>query len=421
MLRVRLAFLICLLVCLAMTARQLHRPNLADFQVYDAAAELVHEHQSAHIYDDADTGALFGLRFVKPDLPLGQAARRLGIQRVRLYIYPPILADLLVPLTFVSAATAGKLWLCINLAALLLTTFLVAGLLNVRWRSFGGLALLVGLFALFSTLFCLVWGQVTIVLLLLWTAGLACYQRRWYAASAALFALATAIKLTPLLVIVPLLIWRERKWLIAFLTSLAILIGVMFAVNGTASLHDYIAHVMPSMSGGVPDLQNKSLFSSSEMLWVSLHGGAIDPTVTLAVPRLVASGAKALSAAILIGALLLVFRLGRRMSMDNRLLALALFALLSVAVAPISWKHAYVVAFLPLALLWTRAFRGGISSFHLLLLSFCSIELGSFLFDSIAIKVTHGVLLGLLSFLAPATAILLALAVLASMRRTEVA
>ncbi len=428
--RVRIAFGFALLVCLAVSARQFHRPNLADFQVYDAAAELVHEHQSPHMYDDADNEPVFQLKFAGDETPFAQAAHRLGVSQVRLYIYPPILADLVLPFVFVSAKTAGELWLLVNFLALLLTAFLMMRMLQVRPGSLGGLAVLLGLFALFGTGMCLIWGQITILLLLLWTAGLFFYLRGSPLASAFVFALATAIKLTPLLVVVPFLIWQEWRWLRAYAAWVLFFVAGMCVVNRPASLADYCFHVMPSMSGGgIPDFENKAFLASTQLFYVALHGGGTHPVVMPIPPGVILAG-KACSLLVLAVAIACVYRLGVRLRMADRLTTLTLFAVLSVCVAPISWKHAYVVVFLALSFLWAEAFRAEAlpgelparpSNTYLLFLAFCSIELGSFLFDSLAMKLTHGVALGALSFLAPATGIVLVFAKLLEMRPAETA
>ena len=407
--RIGIFLLGTLLLCLAMNARQWHHPNLADFQVYDAAAELVHEHNSVHIYDGADSGAVFDLKFVDTQAPLGQAARRLGIPRVRLYIYPPILADLVLPLSFVSAATAGKLWLAINVVSLFAIAALMVRLLGLPWFGLGSLAVLVGLFSMYATGMCLLWGQITVVLLLLWLAGIAFYMRGWHAASALVFALATVIKLTPLIIVVPLLLWREWAWLRAYAGFLVGFTVLMLLVNTPASLTDYVFHVMPSMSGGgIPNFENKSLLSCLQLLYVTFHHG--NPlSVATPIPHWVVTLGKALSLAVMVLAVAWVARLGRSMAAHDRRMTLALFALLSVCVAPISWKHAYIAAFLPLCLLWAEAFRQRASNLRLAVLTFCSIELGSFFFDQVLAKAVHGPLFGLLCSVAPATGIVLVL------------
>jgi hypothetical protein len=419
--RTTIAFLLALFICLAVTARQVHKPNLADFQVYDAAAELVHEHRSIHMYDGADNEAVFQLKFADEQSPFGQAARHLGIDKVRLYIYPPILADFVLPFAFVSAATAGKLWDLLNLAAIFLIALLMARELNLRPTSLGGLAVLLGLFALFGTGMCLIWGQVTVLLLLLWMAGIHFYRRGWYAGSASVLAVATAIKLTPLLVIVPFLIWREWKWLRAYAVVLLACFVGMALVNTPASLTDYFFHVMPSMAGGgIPNFENKSIPAAMQLLYVTLHGGATQP-VTMAIPTYIVTIGKAFSLAFVALAILCVYRVGFAMRGVDRRMTLALFALLSACIAPISWKHAYVVAFLPLGFFWAEAFRKQISGPRLTFLALCSIELGSFFFDSVATKATHGILFGLLSFLAPAAGVLLVFHGLLRMRPAQTA
>jgi alpha-1,2-mannosyltransferase len=391
---------------------------MEDFEVYDTAGTLVHEHQSVHLYDDADTGADPQLKIASPNTAFAQTARQLGVPKVRLYVYPPLLADLIVPFTFLPLATASKLWLLTNLAALLTIAFLMVKVLRLPWRSTGAVAVLLGLFALFSTSECLVWGQITIFLLLLWMCGIYFYLRGWFAASGFVFAIATVIKLTPLLVIFPFLIWKEWKWLRAFAGSLLLCVAVICLVNTPASLNDYFFHVMPSMSHGVPHLGNKSLLSSIQLLYVALHHGDTGK-VTMLIPKAVITIGKACSLVIVTLAILIVYRLRSKMRMPDRIMTLALFAILSTAISPVSWRHAYIVGFLALSLLWAEALRQPTSSLYLLFLTLCSIELGSFRFDFIAVAYTHGVVLGLLSFLAPTVAVLLVLFRLWKMRLTE--
>ena len=214
-----------------------------------------------------------------------------------------------------------------------------------------------------------------------------------------------------------MLVWREWRWLRDYAISLAALIALMVAVNGWAPLADYARHVMPTMAAaGTSDFENKSLLSSVQLLYAALHGNSLK-TATPAAPHGIITAAKAASLALAGVAFLLVLRLGRAMTVRDRLLSLALFGLLSVCIAPISWKHAYIVAYIPLALMWARAFQQRYTLLSLSLLTFASVELGSFFFDSVATKVFHGVPLGLLSFLAPGTGLFLVLWQIAAMQQ----
>ena len=121
-----------LLICIAITLHQAHKPNFADFRVYETAAALVDQGKSPHIYDDADDGRDPQERWADATTVFAQAAQALGIERVRLYVYPPVLADLMTPFGLAQTRTAGRLWLAANMVALLLVVGLVCRLLNLN-------------------------------------------------------------------------------------------------------------------------------------------------------------------------------------------------------------------------------------------------------------------------------------------------
>ncbi|RRA48564.1 glycosyltransferase family 87 protein [Acidipila sp. EB88] len=418
--RSQIALLIVLLVCLITTGRQVHTPNLADFQVYDTAAAVARAHGGSHIYDGADTGTDPQLRFATETTLYAHAARGLGIPRLRLYVYPPVLADMLIPFSLVPATEGGRWWLAANVAALLLIAALTTQMLRLPWVSLGSLGVLIGLFALFSTVMCLIWGQITILLLLLLTAAILCYLRGWHTAAAFMLALATVIKLTPLLVVAPLFCWCEWRLLRAYAGWLAVTGLLICVVNSPASLVDYFLHVMPSMSSALPNFENKSLLSSIQLLYVTLHGGDA-ASVSIEVPLLLIRLGKLCSLLLVMAAVGCVARFGRQMQLPDRAMTLALFALISTCVSPVSWKHAYILSFVALALLWSNALRRPLTPMHLALLTLCSIELGSFVFDQVAIKLTHGVGAGLASMLAPVAGIVLVFTTLLQMRPGAVA
>ena len=158
--------------------------------------------------------------------------------------------------------------------------------------------------------------------------------------------------------------------------------------------------------GGMPDFENKSLLSCVQLLYVGLHHGDTRH-VAMLIPHAVVAAGKLLSLLIGVAAVVWIARLGRALGAEDRRMTLALLALRSVCLAPISWKHAYIAAFLPLCLFWGEAFRRRLSGRSLIVLTFCSIELGSFFFDDVIGKVTHGPVFGVLCFVAPAAGILL--------------
>ena len=117
-------------------------PDQVDFKVYLTAAQLVREHKGVEIYNDADTGQNPQMRFATPGSIFQQTAASIGIPWVRLYVYPPTLADLLVPFTFLSLQHACDAWLALNfLTNLVVLFFTDKAIDDFEIKSFGSLFL----------------------------------------------------------------------------------------------------------------------------------------------------------------------------------------------------------------------------------------------------------------------------------------
>ena len=412
MLSRKIALAVVLLVCLLKTAMHHKSAKMEDFRVYDTAAMLVRQHQSALIYDGADTGVDPQLRLANPQSAFAVQARAMGIDQVRLYVYPPLLADLMVPYTFARFLTAGRLWELTNVLALAAFVWLAASLLAVPWRSFGLLCIVVATLTFLPVLDALQWGQVTVLLLLLWTVGVFCYVRGWVLGSAAAFGLATAVKLTPLIVIAPFLLWKQARWVRSYLLVLAGCLGLVCIVNGPACVTDYFRHVMPAMSNGNPLIANKSLLSAFQILYVNLKGG--DPTQqTTPIPNWVSTVGKASALLFLLIACGLVARRAAASSLHTRVITLSLFGVLSVGLSPVSWEHAYAICLLGLVCLWVEALRAEVPNYYFLVLVLCSLELSWFLLSFFFLKRVHGSMFGVAIFLTPLSAIGLVLCRLA--------
>jgi hypothetical protein len=393
--------------------------KLEDFGVYYTAASLARGHQGAAIYSGADEGKDPQLVYADPHTIFAQSAEKEGVRPVRLYVYPPILADALVPLTFAPLFTADRIWIGLNYAALAVVALLIANLIEIPLLSLGTLALFVGLLAAQPVVSCLTWGQVTIALLLLWVLGAWLYKRGYYSASAFVFALAAVIKLTPLIVIIPFIVWREWRWLRSFAVSIFLLGGSMCILNKPSTLVDYFAHVMPSMSRGVPSKSNESLLAAIQMVYVSLRGGIASP-VTMPIPHLVITAGKVVCVVTLVIAIASTVKLGKTLSQGHRVMVLALFAMLSAPVSPVSWPHAYAVCLFAMSLLWAQALRENRLTTKLGLLVVTTLAVTSYLFPfAITYLVNHSryeLLISLLALVTPASVILIVLASLRVMR-----
>ena len=418
---VRMAASITLLILLLLAGSELSKGlgvrEQVDFRVYLTAAELVREHRGVQIYNDADTGQNPQMRFATVGSTFQQTAARIGIPQVRLYVYPPTLADLLVPFTFLSLQHASDAWLVFNILTILGAAMLVTWMLYDTVFHMACIGFFFGILCFRANGWAFGEGQILSVLVLLWTAGIVCYVKGFQRTSAAVFALATAIKLTPLLVLLPLLVWRERRWVRWFALSLAVICLILCLVNGPQTLLDYTLHVMPPMSAGFISASNVSLPSGLQQLYLGLTGKNF-MAEDAAIPSMVIVGSKLIAGSVLLATLISIYRLGPLRSVMERAKILALIALLSLYCSPVAWRSAYGIVFLAAFFLWKEALERGVSKLELLLLALCTLEF-SFFFDTLFLRFAHGVLLSATALLAPASGCLLIFYTLRRMRLSE--
>jgi hypothetical protein len=384
-----------------------------DFKVYLTAAQLVREHKGIAIYSDADTGQNPQMRFATPGSTFQRTAASIGIPAVRLYVYPPTLADLLVPFTFLSLQHASDAWLTLNLLSILGAAMLVTWMLYDTVFHVACIGFFFGILLFRGNGWSFGEGQISSVLLLLWTAGIVCYVKGFKRASAVAFALATSIKLTPLIVLLPFLVWREARWVRWYALSLAAICLILCLVNGPQSLLDYALHVMPPMSAGCVSTSNVSLPSGLQQLYLGFTGKPVEEHAV--IPKAILFGSKLIAGAIMLLTLIGIYRLGPLRSIMERAKILALIALLSLYCSPVAWRSAYGIVFLAAFFLWREAFTSRITQLGLLLLVLGTLQF-SFFFDTIFLRFTHGVLLSATALLTPAFGCLLVFYTFRSMR-----
>lgn len=374
-------------------------PNL-DFYDYYFAAQVLHQDSHAALYAGATDGNP-QLRSAPATSPIAQRAAAAGFPDIELYLYPPLLADLLIPLTRLSPHLAATLWRALNLALVFGSTLLLARTLRLPWLSFPFAALVAAAFAFWPVHEAISLGQASLLILFLWALGLHAHFRGAVALSAAAFALCTVLKVTPILIVPLFLVWRERRWLLAYAASLAALLAAMLAFNGPATLRTCV-RVLTAMSGSVPALQNKCF--GALLAW--LHYGRL-PTLQTVQPllNLPPTGllllAKPIALAFYALCLVLAFRAqslrltaGQLTAQEtssktpseqnrhHRTLTLAIFALVLATISPVSWRHGYTVALLPLAMLWAHTLRTPATSLaRPILLALTTLTLGSLCFD----------------------------------------
>lgn len=334
------------------------------------------EGHAAALYDGADTGVDPQKLLATPDTPIYQVAQRSGLSFVGLYVYPPILADLLVPLTWFSLPLATQIWFALNVAFLIATAAMLALLLEIRLRSWHFAALLIAALCFTPALQCLVDGQITIFLLLLWSAGMSLYRRDRHVLAAAAFALAAAIKLTPVIVILPFLLWRKWKPSAIFAATLCLLATICLVCDTPGTARTYLLRVLPAMSGAIASSTNYSLPAATQRVVTLLRTGTIADRLP-SLPATTVLAGRAASALALLLVLAALLRNRQREEPWTQLVTLGTFGLLAPVLSPVSWFHAYATSFAAFVILWYEAATLPVPLAYLLLLLLTTLGLGS--------------------------------------------
>ena len=289
------------------------------------------------------------LDYADPNTPFARTAKEHGIPAVPPYDYPPTLADLLAPLTVFSPSVAFIVWYGLGLVMILSASVMLARSLGIE--SLSQTTLIAVLLILFRpTLATFSLGQVSILLLFLLMAGVTLYLRGRKNVAGLMFALAAAIKLTPLILIVPFLAWRDWKILRATALWVAAILGALWIINGIGTLNLYFFHVLPAMSNGIVDLENRSLESMFQIYGHRSFQG----TTSIGLTR----AARIISALVVCyAAWLSQSNSKENLLNDQKLEIISIFLLLSCCVAPVSWTRAYVLSAPILIVLGTRIWQ----------------------------------------------------------------
>ena len=358
-------------------------PDL-DFYVYYLTAQVVHFDAKAELYAGTQDGSPL-LRNAAPDTPLGRQAALNSVPGTEFYLYPPLLADLIAPISDLSLPKAAVIWRGFNLAFVLFSMILIAKLLNFRLLSAEFALLVVLAFAFWPVHETIVLGQVAILIMFLNLVCILAYRDGRIILSAVALALATWLKVTPVLIVPLFFIWRDRKWIAWYLASAIALLAAVWLINGWPNLHAYL-QLTAAMGAGLPTEQNKNI--ESIVTWLYYGKLFTLPTVqailrasTPVLPALPALINKILTVSAYAFSLILVWRRRNSAALTERLLVIGLIAIVASTLPPVSWRHGYTIAFFPLAYLWVHHLRQPGSRRQVILLTLTSITLGSLIFD----------------------------------------
>ncbi len=220
-----------------------------NFEMYYTAACLVRSNMSVHIYDVVDQNTNPQNLYADPASVWAQTAQAHGISRITLYVYPPTLADLLVPLSVLPASAALIVWYGLNVLMIVILSAALTRILDMNF--FGSTALVTAAVLLYRPILnTFHWGQATILLAFLLTVGVSLYVNGHKNIATFLFVLAIAVKLEPIVILIPIFAWRDWKSIRSSVVWGIILCLGLWAINGTAALNLYFLHQLPAMSGG---------------------------------------------------------------------------------------------------------------------------------------------------------------------------
>ena len=257
------------------------------------------------------------------------------------YLYPPLLAELLVPITLLPLPVAAYLWFLLNAASLFLALYMSSRLAAPE-RTLAVFGLTFVLLFRF-TLDNLDYGQVNLLVAALAVAHVYFFTRGRKLAAAAVLALAVAIKLTPVVVLFYHLAKRRWRYVLANLALVGVLGVVSFAPFGARGGSAFQTFVNRTVHNEQKfDLAyhgNQSLRGAWERLgWADDRVGALMATLLFAL-------------FIIVPVFLVMYRQGNEVSVS------APFFCLTVLLSPLSWKQHYVILALPLAYVIGRAWR----------------------------------------------------------------
>jgi Glycosyltransferase family 87 len=355
-------------------------PN-RDFLGFYFAAEVVRDNPHGELYrgnsdQDPELSVLAPI-----DSPIYSHAKAAGQSPVSRYLYPPLLADLLIPLTHWSAPAAAAAWRMINLVLIFTSLILLAQMLRIGLAT-PEFALVAACTFFFYPIHESLWsGNVSVVLMALWVVALFAYDKGWVVLSAFALAFATVLKVTPIAIFPLFVVWKDRRWLAAYFASLLCMISALAAFNGLPAMRmswDTLVAMVP----GDPKCDVKCI--GSLLTWIyfgSVKGASNLLRSSIGTSHGLLVAIRILSFAFYAACLFPVWIKRGAMSRSERVFAISIFAVVALCVSPVSWRQAYAMALPALAICWTKALRQRLSMADTNLLAFVTAVLGTLFLD----------------------------------------
>lgn len=353
---------------------------------YTAANGLL---QKINIYDDREF------------MPLADSLFGKGLV-VYPYIYPPLLAQICLPLAVLPPTTYFLMLYILNVALTFLAIYLILVLLDLKrvasiLAAVFPFALLISNEPLLTTIH---HGQVNLFVLDVILVSLLC-QKKGHPGRAGFFlGLAVFVKIYPVLLVLPFIFFKRLRLLAAFALNSLALLAVSVLVSGTKPWLDFARSTVelfvsrpdsPFTRGFQDSIGNVSFKNFLSELFARLGVPS-----SLVVPTL---------AVLLAAAFAVIFVRPRKRAVSRDLALESSFLLiLTLVFAPITWSHHFVLLLFPAAYVFKRILvERRYGAFFVLapLLSqiFYVIPWGAFPFNQVRLFATLG-FFGLLLYLA---------------------
>ena len=352
-----------------------------DFAVYYVAGRVALGEGEGRLYYPETMGSadasssLFSIS-VPDGTPWQQVASQHGYPNTLKFTYPPLFALFFSPLSHLPARLSLFIWRQVMTVLGLVSVALILRMMDVRLSAHVVVPAMIGAMCFYPVQRQLALGQVGALVLCFWTLGAWLVARSRPGWSGAAFALATLIKVTPVIV-VPFFLWRRQwRWLIGYGAALVVLLGISIGWFGWESHVIYFTQMMPEIARWAASPVNKSI--TGLILGVFHTDRLYDPGWMSDAPLSewgMALG-KTLSLGLYGGAL--VFLARKPASNIGLAHGACLLALISLLMSPVSWRHHFVLALLPLTVLWIQcSLREGFTNLDAALLLAASLAIGS--------------------------------------------
>ena len=373
--------------------------SAVDFPHYYVAAKLAGSaHPSQHpLYYTVRENKEAVLNHIPPGTEWNQVAHQNGLGDTLHFSAPPIIATLLVPLGKLPYQLAFMVWRVLTDCVFFLAIWVCLKLC----KAFSPATLLICTLAGFAFepfALTLEKGQFGALLLLTWSAGVLFADKKQDVLSALMLALATIVKLTPVLAVGVFVVRRRWKWLAAYTLWMAILMGIGVWHLGVENHRLYLAK-LSSLSCGVPGPYNYSL---SGIVQNTYYRDILNyDQIPAQTPSGLCAVTKVLGLAVYLAVLAFLLKKNRR---GDIIWDMVVMALITLLIAPFTWRHYYVLEILPLMFVWflLKAERFSRRGWVLFVAIICTLVAGTRYPDYLQPHLTNGpmrvFLVGLLPF-----------------------